>query len=85
VAGLRAAIELAQAGSVLVVAKDSLRESSSEYAHFCSRVKRLTAEAASSMRTVTPPVARYHELYSTKLRRYPMCGFRASQRLPTFC
>ncbi len=32
VAGLRAAIELAQAGSVLVVAKDSLRESSSEYA-----------------------------------------------------
>jgi L-aspartate oxidase len=32
VAGLRAAIELAQAGSVLIVAKDSLRESSSEYA-----------------------------------------------------
>src|SRR3954449_201986 len=32
VAGLRAAIELAQAGSVLVIAKDSLRESSSEYA-----------------------------------------------------
>ncbi len=32
VAGLRAAIELAEAGSVLVVAKDSLRESSSEYA-----------------------------------------------------
>src|SRR5512144_287695 len=32
VAGLRAAIELAQAGPVLVVAKDSLRESSSEYA-----------------------------------------------------
>ena len=32
VAGLRAAIELAQAGRVLVVAKDSLRESSSEYA-----------------------------------------------------
>src|SRR6476646_10609187 len=32
VAGLRAAIELAQAGQVLVVAKDSLRESSSEYA-----------------------------------------------------
>src|SRR5262252_5415865 len=32
VAGLRAAIELAQAGGVLVVAKDSLRESSSEYA-----------------------------------------------------
>jgi L-aspartate oxidase len=32
VAGLRAAIELAQAGSVLVVAKDSLKESSSEYA-----------------------------------------------------
>lgn len=31
-AGLRAAIELAQAGDVLVVAKDSLRESSSEYA-----------------------------------------------------
>ncbi|MGH9627646.1 MAG: L-aspartate oxidase, partial [Bryobacteraceae bacterium] len=31
-AGLRAAIELAQAGTVLVVAKDSLRESSSEYA-----------------------------------------------------
>ena len=32
VAGLRAAIELAEAGSVLVVAKDTLRESSSEYA-----------------------------------------------------
>jgi L-aspartate oxidase len=32
VAGLRAAIELAEAGNVLVVAKDSLRESSSEYA-----------------------------------------------------
>src|SRR5258707_1691524 len=32
VAGLRAAIELAQAGAVLVVAKDTLRESSSEYA-----------------------------------------------------
>jgi L-aspartate oxidase len=32
VAGLRAAIELAQAGEVLVVAKDSLKESSSEYA-----------------------------------------------------
>src|SRR4249919_3783157 len=32
VAGLRAAIELSPAGSVLVVAKDSLRESSSEYA-----------------------------------------------------
>jgi aspartate oxidase len=32
VAGLRGAIELSQAGSVLVVAKDSLRESSSEYA-----------------------------------------------------
>src|SRR5438309_11159801 len=32
VAGLRAAIELAQAGTVMVVAKDSLRESSSEYA-----------------------------------------------------
>ena len=32
VAGLRAAIELASAGEVLVVAKDSLRESSSEYA-----------------------------------------------------
>jgi L-aspartate oxidase len=32
VAGLRAAIELASAGSVLVVAKDSLKESSSEYA-----------------------------------------------------
>ncbi len=32
VAGLRAAIELAQAGRVLVVAKDSLEESSSEYA-----------------------------------------------------
>jgi L-aspartate oxidase len=32
VAGLRAAIELARAGRVLIVAKDSLRESSSEYA-----------------------------------------------------
>jgi L-aspartate oxidase len=32
VAGLRAAIELASAGRVLVVAKDTLRESSSEYA-----------------------------------------------------
>ncbi len=32
VAGLRAAIELAQAGRVLVVAKDSLEESNSEYA-----------------------------------------------------
>ncbi|MGI8989484.1 MAG: L-aspartate oxidase [Bryobacteraceae bacterium] len=32
VAGLRATIELAQAGTVLVVAKDTLRESSSEYA-----------------------------------------------------
>ncbi len=32
VAGLRAAIELAEAGDVLVVAKDNLRESSSEYA-----------------------------------------------------
>ena len=32
VAGLRAAIELAEAGTVLVVAKDSLHESSSEYA-----------------------------------------------------
>ncbi len=32
VAGLRAAIELAAAGNVLIVAKDSLRESSSEYA-----------------------------------------------------
>src|SRR5215475_13420675 len=32
VAGMRAAIELAQAGGVLVIAKDSLRESSSEYA-----------------------------------------------------
>ena len=32
VAGLRAAIDLAAAGRVLVVAKDSLRESSSEYA-----------------------------------------------------
>jgi L-aspartate oxidase len=32
VAGLRAAIELAQAGRVVVIAKDSLRESSSEYA-----------------------------------------------------
>jgi succinate dehydrogenase/fumarate reductase flavoprotein subunit len=31
VAGLRAAIELAPSGRVLVVAKDSLRESSSEY------------------------------------------------------
>ena len=31
-AGLRAAIELAEAGTVLVIAKDSLRESSSEYA-----------------------------------------------------
>ena len=31
-AGLRAAIELAEAGTVLVVAKESLRESSSEYA-----------------------------------------------------
>jgi len=31
VAGLRA-IELAKSGSVLVIAKDSLRESSSEYA-----------------------------------------------------
>ena len=31
-AGLRAAIELASSGSVLVIAKDSLRESSSEYA-----------------------------------------------------
>ncbi len=31
-AGLRAAIELAQAGRVLVIAKDSLQESSSEYA-----------------------------------------------------
>src|ERR1700704_6299891 len=30
--GLRAAIELASAGTVLVVAKDTLRESSSEYA-----------------------------------------------------
>jgi len=29
---MRAAIELAEAGTVLVVAKDSLRESSSEYA-----------------------------------------------------
>src|ERR1700682_4596146 len=32
VAGLRAAIELSQAGSVLVVAKESLQESSSQYA-----------------------------------------------------
>ncbi len=32
VAGLRAAIELARSGRVLIVAKDSLRESSSEYA-----------------------------------------------------
>ena len=32
VAGLRAAIQLAKVGTVLVVAKDSLRESSSEYA-----------------------------------------------------
>jgi L-aspartate oxidase len=32
VAGMRAAIELAAAGQVLIVAKDSLRESSSEYA-----------------------------------------------------
>ena len=32
VAGLRAAIELAKAGTVLVIAKDSLKESSSEYA-----------------------------------------------------
>jgi L-aspartate oxidase len=32
VAGLRAAIELQEAGRVLVIAKDSLRESSSEYA-----------------------------------------------------
>jgi L-aspartate oxidase len=32
VAGLRAAIELAEAGPVLIVAKDSLQESSSEYA-----------------------------------------------------
>jgi L-aspartate oxidase len=32
VAGLRAAIELAAAGRVLIIAKDSLRESSSEYA-----------------------------------------------------
>jgi len=32
VAGLRAAIELAEAGSVLVIAKDTLQESSSEYA-----------------------------------------------------
>src|SRR5580658_1899998 len=32
VAGLRAAIELSGSGSVLVIAKDSLRESSSEYA-----------------------------------------------------
>src|SRR5215510_4258450 len=32
VAGLRAAIELAQSGEVLVIAKDTLQESSSEYA-----------------------------------------------------
>ena len=32
VAGLRAAIDLAPAGRVLIIAKDSLRESSSEYA-----------------------------------------------------
>jgi L-aspartate oxidase len=32
VAGLRAAIELSRAGTVLVIAKDTLRESSSEYA-----------------------------------------------------
>src|ERR1700731_4054101 len=32
VAGLRAAIELSESGSVLVVAKESLQESSSEYA-----------------------------------------------------
>src|ERR1700685_3070937 len=32
VAGLRAAIELAKSGTVLVIAKNSLRESSSEYA-----------------------------------------------------
>src|SRR3954447_2969704 len=32
VAGMRAAIELAEAGTVLVIAKDSLRESASEYA-----------------------------------------------------
>src|SRR5436309_1313111 len=32
VAGLRAAIELSSAGTVLVVAKDTLRESNSEYA-----------------------------------------------------
>jgi L-aspartate oxidase len=32
VAGLRAAIEAAESGTVLVIAKDSLRESSSEYA-----------------------------------------------------
>ena len=32
VAGLRGAIELSQAGSVLVITKESLRESSSEYA-----------------------------------------------------
>ena len=32
VAGLRAAIELSEAGTVLIVAKDTLRESSSEYA-----------------------------------------------------
>src|SRR5450631_3367577 len=32
VAGMRAAIELAKSGTVLVIAKDSLRESSSEYA-----------------------------------------------------
>ncbi len=32
IAGLRASIELAKSGDVLVIAKDSLRESSSEYA-----------------------------------------------------
>ena len=32
IAGLRAAIELSKSGTVLVIAKDSLRESSSEYA-----------------------------------------------------
>src|SRR3954453_10915988 len=32
VAGMSAAIELAEAGTVLVVAKDSIRESASEYA-----------------------------------------------------
>lgn len=32
IAGLRAAIELAEAGEVLIIAKDTLRESSSEYA-----------------------------------------------------